>query len=161
MASRRSTKFYRKNEAEVMERLGFKPTKNSGAGWVEKEDGQNDYCIAQLKSTDKKSISIKLQDWHTLEYHAAVTHKIPVFVVQFLSTDDIYIMVKPEDLPNVSQYINCGECKVVEPTVVIDEQKTENSEAPKIASSSKAKQKFWKEKERENEKWQKKLKSNR
>lgn len=30
--SKRSTKFYRKNEADVMKRLGFKPTKNSGAG---------------------------------------------------------------------------------------------------------------------------------
>ena len=39
---KRSTKFYRKNEEEVMRRLGFKPTKNSGAGWIEKEDGQNE-----------------------------------------------------------------------------------------------------------------------
>ena len=30
----RTTKFYRKNEIEVMERLGFKPTKNSGSGWI-------------------------------------------------------------------------------------------------------------------------------
>ena len=30
----RTTKFYRKNEREVMERLGFKPTKNSGSGWI-------------------------------------------------------------------------------------------------------------------------------
>lgn len=29
---KRSTKFYRKNEADVMKRLGFKPTKNSGSG---------------------------------------------------------------------------------------------------------------------------------
>lgn len=31
---KRSTKFYRKNEREVMKGLGFKPTKNSGAGWI-------------------------------------------------------------------------------------------------------------------------------
>lgn len=30
--NKRSTKFYRKNEAEVMKCLGFKPTRNSGAG---------------------------------------------------------------------------------------------------------------------------------
>ena len=30
----RTTKFYRKNEREVMKKLGFKPTKNSGSGWV-------------------------------------------------------------------------------------------------------------------------------
>ena len=31
---KRSGKFYRKNEAEVMKALGLKPTKNSGSGWV-------------------------------------------------------------------------------------------------------------------------------
>ena len=31
---KRSTKFYRKNEIEVMESLGMKGTKNSGSGWV-------------------------------------------------------------------------------------------------------------------------------
>ena len=30
--AKRSTKFYRKNEADIMKRLGFKPTKNSGSG---------------------------------------------------------------------------------------------------------------------------------
>ena len=30
----RTTKFYRKNEREVMKRFDFKPTKNSGSGWV-------------------------------------------------------------------------------------------------------------------------------
>ena len=31
---KRSGKFYRKNEAEVMKALGLKPTKNSGSGGV-------------------------------------------------------------------------------------------------------------------------------
>lgn len=32
--NKRSTRFYRKNEAEVMKRLGFKPTKNSGGDYI-------------------------------------------------------------------------------------------------------------------------------
>ena len=32
--TRRTTRFYRKNEAEAMKRMGFRPTKNSGSGWV-------------------------------------------------------------------------------------------------------------------------------
>ena len=32
--AKRTTKFYRKNEEEVMESLGLKPTKNSGSGWI-------------------------------------------------------------------------------------------------------------------------------
>lgn len=102
---KRSIKFYRKNEAEVMRRLGFKPTKNSGAGWVEKEDGQNEQCICQLKSTDKQSISIKQNDIHILELNAAVSHKLPVFAIQFLNTNEVWVMIKPEDLPIIQSLV--------------------------------------------------------
>lgn len=102
---KRSTKFYRKNEEEVMKQLGFKPTKNSGAGWVEKEDGQNEQCICQLKSTDKRSISIKQDDLHILEQNAAVAHKLPVFALQFLNTNEVWVMIKPEDLGLIQSLI--------------------------------------------------------
>lgn len=99
---KRSAKFYRKNEAEVMKLLGLEPTINSGSGWIEKEDGQSEDVICQLKSTDHRSISIKMVDLDTLNYNAAVAHKIPVFAIQFLATDDIYLIVKPEDLADIA-----------------------------------------------------------
>lgn len=95
---KRTTKWYRKNEADVMKRIGFVPTKNSGAGWIEKEDGQNDYCICQLKSTDAQSISVKQNDLHVLENNASISHKIPVFAVQFINTDEVWLMIKPEHI---------------------------------------------------------------
>lgn len=36
---KRSGKFYRKNEKEVMEALGLEQTLNSGSGWIEKRMG--------------------------------------------------------------------------------------------------------------------------
>lgn len=104
----RSFKFYRKNEQEVMESLGLKPTKNSGSGWIEKEDGQNDYVICQLKSTDAQSIKVNQKDIRTLENNALVEHKIPVFAIQFLNTGEVWLMVKPEDIKPVSQYLSDG-----------------------------------------------------
>lgn len=95
---KRSTKFYRKNEEQVMRQLGFKPTINSGAGWIQKEDGENEQCLCQLKSTDNRSISIKQTDLHTLENNSAVAHKLPVFAIQFLNTGEVWVMVKPEHL---------------------------------------------------------------
>lgn len=95
-----------------MQSIGLKPTKNSGAGWVEKEDGQNDFVICQLKSTDAKSISVKLQDIHTLEYNASVCHKLPLFAIQFLSTGEVWLMAKPTDFAEVSKYISTGVCNV-------------------------------------------------
>lgn len=102
---KRSGKFYRKNEAEVMQSLGLEPTPNSGSGWLIKEDGQNEDVICQLKSTDAKSIRINQADIKTLEYNAMVVHKIPVFAIQFLNDNSIYLMVKPQDLPGLDSLL--------------------------------------------------------
>lgn len=96
--NKRSTKFYRKNEAEVMKRLGLKPTKNSGAGWVEKCDGQSEDFICELKSTDKESYTLKQKTLHELEYHACVAHKTPVFALQFLNRDEVWVAIKESDI---------------------------------------------------------------
>ena len=105
---KRSGKFYRKNEKEVMKSLGFDPTPNSGSGWIVKEDGQNDLAICQLKSTDADSIKINLQDLHTLEYNSIVAHKVPVFAIQFLKTNEVFLLVSPESLCEVSEAILTG-----------------------------------------------------
>lgn len=96
--TKRSTKFYRKNEAEVMHRLGFKPTRNSGATWIEKCDGQSDRCICELKSTDNSSFTVKQEYLHTLESHAIEAHKLPVFAFQFLNTDEVWLSIKESDI---------------------------------------------------------------
>lgn len=106
---KRSTKFYRKNEREVMECLGLRPTKNSGSGWIEKEDGDNDYVICQLKSTDAQSIKVNQKDLRILEHNAAVSHKLPLFAIQFLNTNEVWLLAKPEDFPDITEYINTGQ----------------------------------------------------
>lgn len=105
MKSKRSTKFYRKNEAEVMKRLGFSPVANSGAGWISKEDGESDKMLCQLKSTDKESISIKQHDLHALEIHALESHKLPVFAFQFLNRDEVWLAVKESDIEDFKRLI--------------------------------------------------------
>lgn len=96
--TKRSIKFYRKNESEVMKRIGFKPTRNSGATWIEKCDGQSDHCICELKSTDNSSFTVKQEYLHTLEYHAIEAHKLPVFAFQFLNTDEVWLSIKESDI---------------------------------------------------------------
>lgn len=103
--TKRSTKFYRKNEAEVMHRLGFKPTRNSGATWIEKCDGQSDHCICELKSTDNSSFTVRQEYLHTLESHAIEAHKLPVFAFQFLNTDEVWLSVKESDIEAFKQLI--------------------------------------------------------
>lgn len=137
---KRSTKFYRKNEEEVMKALGLKPTKNSGAGWIEKEDGQNEYLICQLKSTDHQSISVKQKDIRILEDNANVSHKIPMFAIQFLNTGEVWLMAKPEDFTEIAKYIDTSKCE--KPQCI----ELEDVSAPKpkkvISSSASARERY-------------------
>ena len=106
--SGRGTKWYRKNEAEVMKDLGLEPTKNSGSGWIEKGDGQNDNVICELKSTDANSYRLNLQDLQKVQHHGEVSHKVPVFAVQFLQAEELYLIVKPEDLQDLAKGLAKG-----------------------------------------------------
>ena len=152
--SRRTTRWYRRNEEVIMSALGFNPTINSGAGWIEKEDGQNDYLIAQLKSTDAESIRIHKQDIRILEHNAAVAHKVPCFVIQFIDTDDVFIMARPSDLQEVSAYITTGACQLPPDEFNIVEGKDHKviNKNP-VKSSSEGRNDFWESKRKEDEKW--------
>lgn len=146
MALKRSGKFYRKNEKEVMKSLGFNPTPNSGSGWIIKEDGQNDLAICQLKSTDANSIKINLQDLHTLEYNSIVAHKIPVFAIQFLKTNEVFLVIKPENLSDVSEAIKGNShINIYESGLELIEEDLEGSERKIIKSSDSARHDLRKE----------------
>lgn len=147
---KRSGKFYRRNEAEIMQMLGMKPTKNSGSGWIEKEDGQNDNVICQLKSTDANSIKINKKDIDTLNYNASVSHKLPVFAIQFLQSNEVYLLLKPENLSEVIEYINTGEVKNNNLFEIenVEDVKAVNVSKQLVKSCSDAREQFKKEQER-------------
>lgn len=147
---KRSFKFYRENEREVMEALGLKPTKNSGSGWIEKEDGQNDAVICQLKSTDAQSIKVNQKDIRILEKNSLVEHKIPMFAIQFLNTGEVWLMVKPEHIKQIGQYLETGE-KPVELDLGIDldaSEQLENKPIRAIKSSSSGRERFYSEQDK-------------
>ena len=144
---KRSGKFYRKNEAEVMRLLGFRPTINSGSGWIEKEDGINEGALCQLKSTDAKSIKVVQQDLHTLEYNSQVAHKLPVFAIQFLNSNEVFLIIKPEHLQDVSKFIDTGKYdgESLNEFIGVDLENHEEIKAKKskvIKSSLSAREKF-------------------
>lgn len=88
-----------------MKSLGLTPTPNSGSGWLVKEDGQSEDVICQLKSTDASSIRIAKSDIDTLQYNASVSHKLPVFAIQFIQTNEVFLVVRPEDLQDLHELI--------------------------------------------------------
>nr|DAN88821.1 MAG TPA: hypothetical protein [Caudoviricetes sp.] len=152
---KRTGKFYRNNEAETMKRYGLNPTKNSGSGWIEKEDGENDILLCQLKSTDAESIKINLLDLHKLFYHCDTSHKSGVFMIQFLSTNEEYILIRPEDVQDVARGIKHNhKYKLlskdkVEPEGLLVAPGTTKQNTPKVKTGSKAaRNKFYQEREK-------------
>lgn len=152
---KRSGRFYRRNEAQVMKSLGLTPTPNSGSGWLVKEDGQSEDVICQLKSTDAGSIRIAKCDIDTLMYNASVSHKIPVFAIQFIQTNEVFLLVRPEDLQDLHSLI-VGETieKSATEFLGIDQKGLESQDeqedkAPRrmIKSGGSAREKFAKENE--------------
>lgn len=145
-SQKRSFKFYRENECEVMESLGLKPTKNSGSGWIEKEDGQNDAVICQLKSTDAQSIKVNQKDIRILEKNARVEHKIPMFAIQYLNTGEVWLMVKPEHIQQIGQYLQTGEKPVgLDLGIELGEEVECEKPVRTIKSGSNSREMFYKE----------------
>lgn len=136
-----------------MRKLGLKPTKNSGATWIEKGDGQNEYLICELKSTEKGSISVKESDLNKLEGQAAVCNKIPLFAIQYINNNNIYIMVKPDDLVEIAKYLNTGECAKPKCFELEEYKELKRESKPKIKSGQSKREEFWKTKEEEYKKW--------
>lgn len=152
---KRTGKFYRQNEAKVMKSLGLEPTPNSGSGPVWKEDGQSENVICQLKSTDAQSIRVNKKDIDTLLYNATVAHKLPVFAIQFIQSEDVYLLIRPDELCEVAKYIQTGEYESANEFVGINLSERENTVTNiknTVKSSSKARENFKKENEKKFEK---------
>lgn len=146
---KRSGRFYRNNEAQVMEQLGLKPTKNSGSGWIEKEDGQNENVICQLKSTDASSIKVSKKDLDVLQYNASTAHKLPVFAIQFLQSNEVYLVVSPQVLSEVAQYLKTGEMPDFDLGIDLSGHEDYTATPQRvIKSSSSAREEFMKETEK-------------
>lgn len=95
----------RKFEKEELATYGLTPIPFSGAGPV-KEDGENEHFLAQLKSTQNESISLKKLDIVQLTYHAATSHKIPVFLINIAGLR--LVCFRQEHLADVQQVARTG-----------------------------------------------------
>lgn len=142
---RRKGKFYSKNEKEVMKGLGLTPAPASGAGWIVKEDGENELSMVQLKSTDSTRYTLNMLDMKKLEYHAQVSNKIPIFLVQFLQEDRMYAIVPVDSILDLSKALETGH---VQERISIKPEKLVSSRAL-IRSSKTSRDKFFEEKEKQ------------
>lgn len=142
---KRNVKYWFKNEKELMESLGLRGTPGSGNGII-KEDGQNEHVIAQLKSTDKAQIVIKLSDVNSLLYNASVTNKLPIFINQFIG-GPILVSMKLEDIPLVAEYLKVGKVNIRQNDLVVESDITETTNQIKCGNRQNIMKKLRKERE--------------
>lgn len=153
----RKSKFWYNNEKKVMRALGFEPTKGSGSGWVDKEDGESEFALAQLKSTESDSYRIQYLDLQKLEYHASVAHKIPIFIVEFLGRET-YAIVNVSDFERLKEVcLGDTSCQACVPPHKYDSICFDESDvlvSPKQVKSSKnSRDNFYNEREKRWKKW--------
>ncbi len=91
------------HEKAIMRKYGLIPQPASGAGELFKEDGRSERLLAQLKSTEGKSISFKKRDALDLVKNAGIAHKIPIFMFDFVdgTSDFVWIAARAYDLEEV------------------------------------------------------------
>jgi hypothetical protein len=147
----RGKKFYNKNEKRKLSALGFIPTLASGSGWIDKEDGESEYALAQHKTTDADSIRIHLKDLLTLKYNADLCRKLGVFFFEFLQADKTFLCVDVDDIDMLKDII-LG--KPIQTTEVIIEHsgKSYFDDKPVVKSAAKERERFFEEEE---QKWRK------
>ena len=163
---KRSGKFYSQNEKRTLKALGLTPAPASGAGWVVKEDGENETLMVQLKSTDSLSYRLSRLDMKKLEFHAEVSNKVPVFLVQFLKDDRLYAIVdvkniddlfyglkgiKPNttsvDIASIKEEIDIASTSKEKKEKINKKEKRE-SEVPIIKTSKSSRDSFFEEQEK-------------
>lgn len=156
--AKRPIKWYFKREKEIMKMLGLTPTKASGSGWKEKEDGYNDHVLAQLKSTDASSYRITLDDINKLEYHAMVEHKAPVFLIDFIKPDRLYLVVEVNNIQEVYNHLfgnKDSAVRALEPSItkeLLQRDKDDiTSQLNRRRITSGNKEKFWEDRQQEYE----------
>lgn len=84
-------------------------------------------------------------DMKQLEYHASVSNKIPIFLVQFLKQDRIYAIIPIEEIPYISSCLKTDGKQVQQHQV--EKLEVEESEVIKrtVKASKKARDQFFKE----------------
>lgn len=151
-------KYWRKHEKQIMKALGFAPVPGSGSGWVCKEDGESESAIVQLKSTEKDSFKFNLLDMKKLEYHAGLSDKLPMFIIEFLNRET-YVVLNVCDFDRLRDISLGGELeakthsplRITSVDTSIDTREQESPQAPpkRVSSSKSDRNKFYKEREQQ------------
>lgn len=98
-----------KQERALAKKLvGASVNSGSGNGWIRKGDVRTDDELFELKITDAKSYSLKDAELQKLSDQALIDGRIPVFMVEFKSTGNKYVILSEDDYLMLREEVNFG-----------------------------------------------------
>lgn len=87
----------RKQERRLAKEFEGKQTISSGSTWLQKADVRTETELVEAKITSAKSYSLKYAELRKLEEQALMDGRTPVFLVEFLSHGQAYVVLLKED----------------------------------------------------------------
>jgi hypothetical protein len=86
-----------KDERNWATRRGGRTQTNSGRQWYAKGDTKDEILLSDTKETQRKSYTIRREDWQQLTRWALDNHRVPCLKIRFVGGDKSEIVVIPAD----------------------------------------------------------------
>lgn len=80
----------------------------SGNGWIRKGDVRTEDELFELKITDAKSYSLKDVELEKLTNQALVDGRMPIFMVQFKTTGNEWVIMSKDDYLMMREEVRIG-----------------------------------------------------
>src|SRR6267142_34725 len=97
-----------KQERAFSHMVGGSLNSGSGNGWLRKADVRTEKELFELKITDKKSYALKDTELEKLSDQALIDGRIPVFMVEFKSTGNSWVILSKEDYLTLREEASIG-----------------------------------------------------
>jgi hypothetical protein len=98
----------RQERALARQLAGASVNSGSGNGWVRKGDVRTENELFELKITSAKSYSLKDAELEKNYNYALVDGRISVFVVEFKSTGNAWVILSKEDYLSLREEADIG-----------------------------------------------------
>jgi hypothetical protein len=97
-----------KQEKALARKVGGSVNSGSGNGWIRKGDVRSEDELWELKITSAKSYSLKDAELIKLNEQALRDRRIPIFLVEFMSTNNSYVILTKDDYMTLRERADIG-----------------------------------------------------
>jgi hypothetical protein len=97
-----------RQERRLAKELTGSVNSGSGNGWLRKGDVRTENELFELKITSAKSYSLKDSELEKLTNQALLDGRIPVFMIEFKSTGNSWVILSKDDYLSLREEVNIG-----------------------------------------------------